>query len=350
MAGVTLTEVARRAGVSQPTASRVLNGSIRKPAQHVVDAVRRAADDLGYVPNAQAQALVRSDTGLLGLVVHDIADPYFSAIAAGAQEAAATQGRQTMLAATQQSPEQELAAVETFIARRVDALVLAGSRRASTETTPVADRLGRSLEQYMRNGGRVAIVGQAIAGAHAVVPDNQEGAAALARALGAEAPRDFIVLGGPPELTTAVDRTAGFVAGLAAEGLEPRAVVPGQFTRDGGYESAVHVMHERGLGGEASTCLFAVNDVMALGAMTALLRAGLRVPHDAQVAGFDDIPTLRDHNPGLSTVRLPLHAMGMRAVEIALREPGSGAAVEHVAGEVVLRESTTPPVRTNISE
>lgn len=349
MAGVTLTDVARRAGVSQPTASRVLNGSARKPAQHVVDAVRQAAEDLGYIPNAQAQALVRSDTGLLGLVVHDIADPYFSAIAAGVQEAAEAQGRQTMLAATQRSPEQELAAVETFIARRVDALVLAGSRWAPAETAPVSDRLARSLGQYTRNGGRVAIVGQAIASAHAVVPGNHEGAAALARALVAETSRDFIVLGGPPEMTTAVDRTTGFVAGLAAEGLEPRAVLPGRFTRDGGYESAVRAINEFGLGDGASTCLFAVNDVMALGVMTAVRQAGLRVPHDVHVAGFDDIPTLRDHSPGLTTVSLPLHAMGARAVELALRET-SWVAVEHVAGEVVLRESTAPSGCTGIDE
>src|SRR5690349_15573756 len=91
---VTLTDVARHAGVSQPTASRVLNGSSRKPAPDVVDAVRKAAAELGYIPNAQAQALARSSTGLLGLIVHDIADPYFSTIVSGVQESASAQHRQ----------------------------------------------------------------------------------------------------------------------------------------------------------------------------------------------------------------------------------------------------------------
>src|SRR6478609_3630487 len=105
---VTLTDVAVRAGVSQPTASRVLNGSLRKPAQHIVDAVRKAADELGYSPNAQAQALARASTGLLGLVVHDVADPYFSAIVDGVQRAAVSRGRLVLLAVSSREPDLEL--------------------------------------------------------------------------------------------------------------------------------------------------------------------------------------------------------------------------------------------------
>ena len=104
MGGVTLDDVAALAGVSQPTASRVLNGSARTPSPAVVEAVRRAADELGYVSNAQAQALVRSHSGLVGLVVHDLADPYFSTIASGAQREAAQRGRQMLVATTLRSP------------------------------------------------------------------------------------------------------------------------------------------------------------------------------------------------------------------------------------------------------
>src|SRR4051812_35814830 len=128
MSAVTLSDVARRAGVSQPTASRVLNGSTRKPAAHVVEAVRKAAAELGYIPNAQAQALARSATGLLGLLVHDIADPYFSAIASGVQRAAAGQQRQVLLSGTPRRPAQELAAGAAVVAPRTDAVLLGGSR------------------------------------------------------------------------------------------------------------------------------------------------------------------------------------------------------------------------------
>lgn len=340
MAGVTLKDVAAHAGVSQPTASRALNGSARTPAPHIVEAVRRAAEDLGYIPNAQAQALVRSSTGLIGLVVHDIADPYFSAIAAGAQAESEARGHQLMLAATHRDPERELAAVETLLARRVEAVLLTGSRRTTDEPDPVADKLSRTLGAFARDGGRVAVVGQALEHAHAIVPDNRRGAAELATALVAQADRDYVILSGPDDLATAADRTTGFVAGLAEAGTAPVAVLPGEFTRDGGYDATHAAIRGVELVPERPLCIFAVNDVMAVGAMTALAEHGLRVPSDVQVCGFDDIPTLRDHTPGLTTVRLPLHDLGVRGVELALTAPLLERTVEHVTGDVVLRAST----------
>lgn len=336
---VTLTDVAVRAGVSQPTASRVLNGSARKPAPRVMEAVRKAAEELGYVPNAAAQALARSSTRLVGLVVQDIADPYFSTIAAGVQQASMAHGRQMMLAATLRDPAQELAIVEAFIAHRTDAIVLVGSRWSTPEAAAVSHRLESGLARYTANGGRVAVVGQAMPSAHAVVPKNRSAATSLARALLATGLRDFVVLSGPRGLKTAADRTAGFLSALAKEGLQARGVIEGEFTRDGGYAAAEAAVSELGLASEGA-CVFAVNDVMAIGAMAALHDAGLKIPTDVQIAGFDDIPTLRDHRPGLTTVRLPLHAMGERVVELALDESAGNPVIVRVPGEVVLREST----------
>ena len=300
---------------------------------------RKAADELGYVPNAAAQALARSATGLVGLVVQDIADPYFSTIAAGVQQASMARRRQMMLAATLRDPAQELAIVQAFIAHRTDAIVLVGSRWSTPEASAVSDRLNSDLARYTANGGRVAVVGQAISGAHAVVPGNRAAGTALARALIANGLRDFVVLSGPRRMRTAADRTAGFLSALAKEGCRPAAssrapspatVVTPQLNR----RSPSCPWPPR------VTCLFAVNDVMALGAMAALYDAGLHVPADVQIAGFDDIPTLLDHRPGLSTVRLPLHAMGERVIELALDGSTSDPVVVRVPGEVVLREST----------
>jgi LacI family transcriptional regulator len=339
MGAVTLMDVARLAGVSQPTASRVLNGSARKPAPQVVEAVRKAAAELGYVPNAQAQALARSSTGLLGLVVHDIADPYFSTIAAGVQQVATANGRQMMMTSTFRSVTSEVEAVEAFIAHRTDAIIMVGSRWTTREAAAAGERLAAGLGRYSKNGGRVSVIGQPLANAptHAVVPENREGAAALARALIEVGHREFVVLSGPHSLATAADRTAGFIDALAEQNLRPLAVIPGEFTRDGGYNSARQILHSEN---SVPGCIFAVNDVMALGAMAALRDAGLGIPSDAYVAGFDDIPTLRDHRPGLTTVKIPLHEMGQRAAELALTGPTGEVIVEHVAGQVVLREST----------
>lgn len=345
MAAVTLTDVAVRAGVSQPTASRVLNGSSRKPAPHVVEAVRKAALELGYIPNAQAQALARSTTGLLGLLVHDITDPYFSTIAGGVQRAAALHQRQVMLTATLRSPGAELTGFQSFVGHRTDAIIMVGSQWATPEGAAALAQRAALLEPYSRNGGRLVVIGQAVAGADAVVPDNRGGGAALADALVAAGHREFVVLGGPEKLTTAADRTAGFLAALRKHSLAPLSVVHGEFTRDGGYFAAREALDviRRTPGG---ACLFAANDVMALGAMTALREAGLEIPRDAQVAGFDDIPTLRDHMPGLTTVRLPLQDMGELAVSLALVPAGSPHRSRKIAAEVVLRESTARPVAT----
>jgi LacI family transcriptional regulator len=320
----------------------VINGSARKPSPKVAEAVRKAAEELGYVPNAAAQALARSATGLVGLVVQDIADPYFSAIAAGVQQASMAHRRQMMLAATLRDPAQELAIVGAFIAHRTDAIVLVGSRWSTPEASALSDRLTSDLARYTSNGGRVAVVGQAIPGAHSVVPSNRSGAAALARALIASGLRDFVVLSGPRKMRTAVDRTAGFLSALAKEGLRARGVIEGEFTRDGGYAATETAMAEFSLATRGA-CLFAVNDVMALGATAALYDAGLQVPTDVQIAGFDDIPTLLDHRPGLTTVRLPLHAMGEQVVELALDGSTADPVTVRVPGEVVLRESTNHP-------
>lgn len=337
---VTLTDVANLAGVSQPTASRVLNGSARTPAPAVVEAVRRAAEELGYIPNAAAQALARSATGLLGLVVQDIADPYFSTIAAGVQQASTAARRHMMIAATLRDPVAEVEAVEAFIAHRTDLIVIAGSRWTGPEAVAAGQRLESDLLQYVRNGGRVAVIGQPIPQAHAVVPANRAAATALAKALTGQGLRNFVVLGGPKHLRAAVDRVSGFAAGLAKVGIGPPPVVHGDFTRDGGYQAAQQAIAEYPAS-DGQICLFAVNDVMALGATAALRDAGLRVPEDVQVAGFDDIPTLRDFSPGLTTVRIPLHQMGYRAVDLALQQASDTPRTVRIAGEVVLRESTT---------
>lgn len=338
---VTLTDVAVRAGVSQPTASRVLNGSARRSSPEIVERVRLAADELGYTPNAQAQALARASTGLLGLVVHDIADPYFSVVASGVQRAASARGRQMLLAVSSRDPDTELACVCSFVAHRTEMIIVVGSRSTSPAALAAADRLTGVADRYRRSGGRLVTIGQSIPDAYAVVPDNRGGSAALADALVTRAGlREFVLLAGPVDLATAVDRTGGFAERLAAQGITPRAWLPGDFTRDGGYAAARQAFTEFRPTPETPICLVAANDVMAVGAMTAARDVGLAVPQAVQIAGFDDIPTLRDLSPGLTTVRLPLEVMGESAVQIGLDEPAPQTRT--VPGEVVLRESTGP--------
>ncbi|MDP9866662.1 MULTISPECIES: LacI family DNA-binding transcriptional regulator [Streptosporangium] len=328
---VTLEDVARRAGVSLATASRVLNGSTRQVGASLRAKVELAAAQLGYRTNVAAQTLARGASNVIGLVVHDLTDPYFAALADGAMRVAESQELVVMVGTTHRDPEREIAYVSTLNAQRVCAVLLAGSRVADPLVTR---RLREELDRYRETGGRVACVGQDLLGADTVVPGNHEGAAALARSLAGLGHRRFAVLAGPAGLITARDRVAGFAGALAGLGLPAPQIVHGSFDRDGGYAAAAEV--------SGATCVFAVNDVMAVGALASFRDRGVRVPDDISVAGFDDIATLRDLVPALSTVRLPLADMGARALELAL-DAAPEVRVEPVAGEVVLRESTRRP-------
>ncbi|KWX56923.1 LacI family DNA-binding transcriptional regulator [Mycobacterium sp. NAZ190054] len=341
MAAVTLQEVAARAGVSQATASRVLNGSARIPGEGVADRVRAAARELGYVPNAQAQALARASTGLLGLIVHDIADPYFSSIVRGVQTAARTARKQVLLASTDRDFDIERESVSTFVAHRADAIILAGSRQSGHLDRDLEAEFGR----YRANGGRVVVIGQPLAFGGAVEPENHFASAELADALTEAGHTRFAVIGGPASIRTSVDRRNGFVEALGRRGLTPLVEVSGSFTRDGGHSAAQRLAAALQLSpdtGATPVCVFAVTDVMAIGAIAAWREMGLAVPRDVCIAGFDDIPTLRDHTPSLSTVALPLEEIGARAVALALRADCDDLR-ERVPGRVVLRDSTRLP-------
>ncbi|WP_084957810.1 LacI family DNA-binding transcriptional regulator [Thermoactinospora rubra] len=328
---VTLEDVAKLAGVSLATASRVLNGSTRQVGASLRARVEQAADQLGYRTNRAAQTLAKGSSNVIGLVVHDLTDPYFAALADGVMRAASGEGLLVMVGTTHRDPEQEIAYVATLHAQRVRAVLLAGSRVVDPEVT---GRLRGELDAYRATGGRVACIGQDLLGVDTVAPANREGAAALARELAALGHTRFAVLAGPEHLVTAVDRCEGFVSAVTELGLPTPTVVHGPFDRDGGYTAAREI-------GDA-TCVFAVNDVMAVGALASFRERGLRVPEDVSVAGFDDIRTLRDHVPALTTVRLPLADMGTRALELALNAEGEPQVVR-VSGEVVLRESVRPP-------
>jgi LacI family transcriptional regulator len=334
---VTLLDVARAAGVSLATASRVVNGSVnRQPRQDLVNRVTQAAEELGYSANASAQAVARGFTTVVGLIVSDIADPYFSSIAAGVTEEAEKHGLLVTLASTKGSAEREVDYMVALRRQRPLAVVLVGSRRVHS---PLEERLLREVRQFRADGGRVAAVSQPTLHVDTITMRNAEGAAELARALVDQGHRRFGVLSGPADLQTAAHRLQGFRAGLADRGvvLDDADIQSGEFTRDGGQEAARRLLARRpGIG-----CLFAVNDVMAIGAMAAAREAGRRLPDDLAVAGFDDIAAAADVSPSLTTVRIDLEAVGRDVMRLVLEpSPSDEPRVRHAGGSVILREST----------
>jgi LacI family transcriptional regulator len=334
---VKLQDIADRAGVSLATASRVLGNGSRRVSGELIERVTRAAAELGYSANLPARTVATGYSDIVGVLVHDISDPYFSTIAAAVVGVADRHGAVVSIGNAFGEAGREHAYVAMMRSMRARAVIIAGSR---SDDRAGHRALSDELEAFQRGGGRAVCIGQPLLGIDTVAPENEAGAEALAAALVALGHRSFAVLAGPEHLHTARDRLRGFRTGLERAGitLEERNVIFGEFNRDGGYEAVATLLSR---GAPLPRCVFAVNDVMAVGAIACLRTAGLELPGDVAVAGFDDIVTLRDVWPRLTTVRLPLEAMGEMVGRLALDQDRDEAPrLLRVAGEVILREST----------
>lgn len=332
-ARVTLTDVAREAGVSLATASRAINGNKNRTVREDIrERVLAAAAALHYSPDANAQAMARGATTLLGLVVHSITDPYFSAIAAGVMVAAERRGYVVTLASTQSDAGREVQLVELLHSQRAQALIIVGGRRDDARGIAATRE---ALDVFRRTGSSAVLVGQPLLGVDTIAIDNVVAARDLGRALRSRGYRDAAVLAGPADHLTARERSTAFIAGFTEDGDARASVTHSRFTRDGGHDAARAVLR-----GPRPDVIFAANDVMALGALAALTEAGLRVPDDVALAGFDDIDALQDVTPRLTTVHLPLQDIGIAATDLAFADPAPEPRVIGVAGTVTLREST----------
>ncbi|WP_022908866.1 LacI family DNA-binding transcriptional regulator [Aestuariimicrobium kwangyangense] len=342
----TLKQVAERAGVSLATASRAINGSgTRQVNPELAERVLQAAAELDYVVNVQAQAMARGRTNVLGLVVADIVDPYFATIASGVIAEASASSCLVNLAITDRLPEREQEFLRMFGAQQVRGVVLAGSRAIDASLN---EALIEQVQAVEASGGRVVSLGQSMLGGDAVVIANREGAADLAAALLNLGHRRFGILAGPENLHTPVDRTQGFVDTVVAAGAPAPVVVHSAFSRDGGSSAMETLLAEHGPGSATSdpvTCVFAAADALAVGALTACREAGVGVPDQISLAGFDDVPTLRDIHPHLSTVALPMFEAGRAAAALALQPSIGAPRTVPITGRVVLRQSTRTLVR-----
>lgn len=339
---VTLAQVASESGVSLATASRVLHGSGRRVVGEAMRArVLETAKALHYVPNAHAQALAAGVTTTVGLITHDVGDPYFGNIARGAMRVATEHGALVLLASTFRDPEQELAHVASLRAQRAQAILLTGSGFSDEAHTRAM--LGHLLA-FEASGGRVAMVSYHDLPFDVVLPDNHGGGGALADFLFELGHRRLAVIAGPRLLTTVTHRVDGFTDACRRRGvtLDPPQIVEVDFSQEGGYAGA-RTLIERGLD---CTAIFCVSDVMAIGALEALKEAGVQVPADVSVVGFDDIPIVRQLTPALTTVALPLEEMGRAVMTMALERSDAGPRqTQTAAATVVARQSTAPPRR-----
>jgi LacI family transcriptional regulator len=328
----TIVDVAKAAGVSPATVSRVLTNSPVQVAARTRAAVEQAADELGYRPNLSAQELVRGRSTAIGVVTQHPGSTFFGEILAGIDVGLRGTGYHSFYASGYWDPALEGETLELFLGRRVDGLILLGGftpddrlQEIAREvplvvvSRPYADRPEQELRVDNRAGAQEAVT-------HLL----ELGHRRIACFVGTKAQPD------------AIEREHGYRDAYAAAGLEidERLVVPTSFERRGGI-LGVERLHDAGVG---YTAIFASNDDAAGGAQLALSRLGLRVPDDISLVGFDDMPEAPFRVPPLTTVRQPTLAMGMAAVEGLLRLiDGEPADLPVFEASLVVRESTGPP-------
>jgi LacI family transcriptional regulator len=301
--------------------------------------VLRAVAELNYVPNAHARMLARAERGAVGVIVHDVSDPYFAEITRGLQRVAIERGALLVICNSYRDPAREREYVEMLRAQRVSAIVLAGSGYHEVRAT---ERLNAALETFQRGGGRVAVIGRHSLTGHAIQPANNDGARLVGEYLLRLGHKAIGVVAGPKQLTTTTDRLAGLRAAIASGGrtLPARRVVYADFTRDGGASAAEQLLDaEPGL-----TALAVQNDAMAIGVLAVARSRGIAVPEQLSVVGFDDMPIAQDLVPPLTTVRLPMVEMGARALTLALdHQPGGVPITETAGASLMVRCSAGKP-------
>ncbi|MFF8439148.1 LacI family DNA-binding transcriptional regulator [Streptomyces bacillaris] len=360
---VTLADVAARARVSPATVSRVLNGNYPVAAS-TRERVLRAVDDLDYVLNGPASSLAAATSDLVGILVNDIADPFFGIMAGAAQTQIGGPGdgsgraggeKLAVICNTGGSPERELTYLTLLQRQRAAAVVLTGG---AIEDPDHQAAMAAKLAKLADAGTRIVFCGrpplpEGDALVAALAFDNRGGGRRLTEHLISLGHRRIGYVAGPPERTTTRHRLEGHRealrdAGLDAEGGDgagaggdgERLTVHGPYDRRSGYEATLDILRrEPGI-----TAVVAANDTVALGACAAVRDQGLRIPQDISVAGFDDLPFSVDAVPALTTVRLPLFEAGARAGRLAMgKENPPPGGIATIAAELMIRGSTAPP-------
>ncbi|MGW2558997.1 LacI family DNA-binding transcriptional regulator [Streptomyces sp. NPDC001514] len=350
---VTLADVAARARVSPATVSRVLNGNYPVAAT-TRERVLRAVDELDYVLNGPASSLAAATSDLVGILVNDIADPFFG-IMAGAAQTAIGEGasgraggeKLAVVCNTGGSPERELTYLTLLQRQRAAAVVLTGG---SLEDPDHIAAMSAKLAKLADAGTTVVLCGRPPVPGESVTAtlafDNRGGGRRLTEHLITLGHRRIGYVAGPAERTTTRHRLEGHRAALAAAGIDTatedhaQLIVHGSYDRRSGYDATLELLRRD----PDLTAVVAANDTVALGACAALRDQGLRIPEDVSVAGFDDLPFSVDAVPALTTVRLPLHEAGVRAGRLAMgKEAPPPGGIATIGAELMARASTAPP-------
>lgn len=343
-----LRDVARQAGVSVATASRALSSDY-PVAEATRDRVLQAVAELGYVITSRpARTVEEARPRSVALVLDDVVSPLRAHVSAGVSEAAEEFGRVSLIYTTGGQLWREEQAIEHVLTQDdVDAVIMVGG----VELTPAYRlRMERCATQLHAHGSQLVLCGRPPLSegipALTVEYDNEGGAFAVTSHLLSMGHQRVLTTTGPAASTTTLGRLAGYRRAHEEFGLpvDPELVIASRADRAGAHSSCRRAVAE----GLDFTAVFAQNDVMASGALAALREAGLRVPEDVSLVGFDNLPVAQELSPPLTTVYMPHEEMGKMAVRLAMQRPVHGSGREHVrlGTHIVIRRSVAPPSRS----
>lgn len=307
----TLATVAALAGVHTSTASRALSSSlasgVRIGSVATVERIRKVADDVGFARNLYAAGLRTQRTALAGVLVPRLTDLVLATIYEGIDEESRRRGFQTFVANTRDEPDERRLKLDMLLARRVDGIVL-GDARVTED--PLIETLRERNVPFV-------LVSRRSQDAPSVTCDDYEGGRIAARHLLDLGHRDVAVIAGVPFASTALDRLEGFADFYreAGHSLDPQLVVRSTFDVLGGRRACDEILSLRGV---APTGIFAVNDFAAIGALGSLRAAGKTPGRDVAVIGYNDVSLASELPLPLSSVRSPLHEMGVEAMRLLL--------------------------------
>ncbi len=329
----TIKDVALAAGVSAATVSRALNGAANVTPE-TRQRVQAAATELRFMPSSAARSLITRRTHTVGALLPDLYGEYFSELIRGIELKARARGLHLLVSSSHGDASEAASALRTMHGRVDGLLVMTPHINAES----LADNLPQGLPVVLINT-RLPEGGQS-----SFAVDNHGGALAMTRHLISRGHRHVAFISGPDNNYEAQERLRGYRSALA-ELLPgaPELVLPGDFTEESGWRAG----SELATLAQRPTAVFCGNDMMAIGCMSALTDAGVRVPQDIALTGFDDIPIARYVTPPLTTVRIRIAELGSLAMDrlaSAIKNPGRSA-IHHqtLRAELVVRQSCCPP-------
>jgi len=326
-------EVAEQAQVSVTTVSHVINDT-RPVSDELRAKVTAAMDELGYQPNRLARSLRRGETHTIGMIIPDGVNPFFAEVARGIEDTGFEQGYSVILCNSDGDLQKELQYTNVLNEKQVDGIIFVAA--------------GLSQEHILglqQRGLPVVVVDREIPGlpVGTVITDNAQGGWLATGHLLSLGHRRIACLSGPHDLTPSAERVTGYRQALEAAGVpvEENLIPRGDFK----YESGYNAMRKLFALEKPPSAVFACNDLMAMGAMTAAAESGCRVPDDLSVVGFDDIELASYTIPPLTTVRQPKYEMGAIAARMLLdhmRQDDLTPKRQILATELVVRKSSAP--------